>query len=363
MEKIHALYDSWLAIFGPNPYLKALGIVLAFAAFALIFNFVVIRFLKKLTAKTSFKGDDKVLELLQKPIFVSLVVVGLVQATRVLEMPENVVNITVAVLKTIVIILWVSFAIKFSKFLLLTLSGRGTVKDKARLIQQSTLPLFSNLAMLVIVAAAIYMLFLTWGIDVTAWLASAGIIGLALSFAAKDTLANLFAGVFILADSPYKIGDLILFDTGERGQVTHIGIRSTRLLTRDDVEVTVPNSVIGNAKITNEDGGPNSKHRIRVQVGVAYGSDLDHVREVLEEIAADNKQVCKNPEPRVRFRNFGDSSLDLELLCWVDMPVLRGQVLDKLYMSVYKKFMELDIEIPYNKHDVYIKSMPQVQQN
>ena len=79
---------------------------------------------------------------------------------------------------------------------------------------------------------------------------------------------------------------------------------------------------------------------------------------MLEQIAKDNPQVCKIPEPRVRFRNFGNSSLDFELLCWVDMPVLRGQVLDKLYSEVYKKFTELKIEIPYAKQDVYIKSMP-----
>ena len=355
MQQLQSWYSSWLALFGPNPHYKALGIVLAFAAFALVFNFVIIRLLKKFTEKTSIKGDDKILELIRKPIFVSLVIVGLVQASKVLQMPDNVIHITVAVLKTIVVLLWVSFAIKFAKFILTALSSR---QDQSRLIQRSTLPLFSNLAMLLIVAAAIYMLFLTWGIDVTAWLASAGIIGLALSFAAKDTLANLFAGVFILADSPYKIGDFIILDSGERGQVTHIGIRSTRLLTRDDIEITVPNSVIGNAKITNEDGGPNSKHRIRVKVGVAYGSDIDQVREALENIASENKQVCKHPEPRVRFRSFGDSSLDFELLCWVDIPVLRGQVLDKLYTAVYKKFIELGIEIPYSKHDIYVKSMP-----
>jgi len=360
MEQIQALYDSWLAIFGPNPYLKAFGIILAFAAFALIFNFVIIRFLKRLTAKTAIQGDDHILELVQKPIFVSLVIFGFVQATNVLQMPENVVLTTVAVLKTIVIILWASFAIKFSKFLLTAISSRkANNQNKSQLIQHSTLPLFSNLVLLIVVAATIYMLFLAWGIDVTAWLASAGIIGLALSFAAKDTLANLFAGVFILADSPYKLGDYIVLDSGERGKVTHIGIRSTRLLTRDDIEITVPNSVMGNAKITNEAGGPNSKRRIRVKVGGAYGSDIDQVRDVLEQVAKDNEKVCGLPEPRVRFRNFGASSVDFELLGWIDQPVLRGQVLDQLYTEVYKKFMEHDIEIPYSKQDVYIKSMPQ----
>lgn len=355
MEKFQTLYNSWLAFFGPNPYLKALGIVLIFTAFVLIFNFVILRLLKKVTAKTAFKADDRLLELLQKPLFVSLFVVGLTQAVRVLQLPDIVLLIVVSILKTVTVFVWASFAIKFSKFLLNQLSAS---KRKSQLVQKSTLPLFSNLTVIIIIAAAVYFLFLAWRIDVSAWLASAGIIGLALGFAAKDTLANLFAGVFILADAPYRLGDVIVLDTGERGQVTHIGIRSTRLLTNDDVEITVPNSVMGNAKITNEAGGPSTKHRIRMKVGVAYGSDIDQVREVLEKVAADNSQVCKIPEPRVRFRNFGNSSLDFELLCWVDMPVLRGQVLDKLYTNVYKKFMELEIEIPYSKQDVYIKSMP-----
>lgn len=355
MEKIQSLYSSWLAFFGPNPYYQAFGIVLAFALFAVIFNFIIIRFLKKISAKTTIKGDDYLLDLLQRPVFVSLVIVGLSQATRVLGMPENVSLITISLLKTIVVFVWAGFAIKFAKFLLAQLS---TSKDK-QFIQKSTLPLFSNLANLIIIAFAIYFLFLAWGIDVTAWIASAGILGLAISFAAKDTLANLFAGVFILADAPYKLGDYIVLDTGERGKVTHIGIRSTRLLTRDDIEITVPNSVMGNAKITNEAGGPSNKRRIRIPVGVAYGSDIDKVREILENIAKENDKVCSLPEPRVRFRSFGASSVDFELLCWIDQPVLRGQVSDKLFCDVYKKFIEHEIEIPYTKQDLYIKSLPQ----
>ena len=177
-----------------------------------------------------------------------------------------------------------------------------------------TLPLFENIAIITIFVFTIYIIFSTWNVDMTAWLASAGIIGIAVGFAAKDTLANLFSGVFILADAPYKIGDFVVLDTAERGEVTHIGIRSTRLLTRDDVEVTIPNSVMGNTKIINESGGPNEKYRIRVAVGVAYGTDIDLVRTILTDIAITNNAICSEPEPRVQFRTFGASSLDFELL-------------------------------------------------
>jgi small-conductance mechanosensitive channel len=212
--------------------------------------------------------------------------------------------------------------------------------------------------LILVLLLAVYLIFRAWEIDMTAWLASAGIVGIAVGFAAKDTLANLFSGVFILADGPYKIGDYVVLDSGERGKVTHIGIRSTRLLTRDDVEITIPNAVIGNSRITNESGGPYEKSRLRVKVGVAYGSDIDKVREVLMETAQNEPLVCPDPEPRVRFRQFGASSLDLELLVWVDNPEVRGRVLDTLNTIIYKRFHTEGIEIPYSKHDIFIKEMP-----
>jgi small-conductance mechanosensitive channel len=241
-----------------------------------------------------------------------------------------------------------------ARFLRLLLGFVSRDQRRFLFIQERTLPLLNNLLIIVVTALAVYFIFLAWQIDVTAWMASAGILGLAISFAAKDTLANLFSGVFIVADAPYKLGDFIVLDSGERGEVTHIGIRSTRLLTRDDVEVTVPNSIMGNAKITNESGGPHEKYRLRVKVGVAYGSDIDKVHAVLLDVANSHPDVAREPAPRVRFRGFGDSSLDHELLCWVEKPVKRGLVLHLLNTEIYKRFMVEEIEIPFPQRDVHL---------
>jgi len=172
-------------------------------------------------------------------------------------------------------------------------------------------------------------------------------------------LANLFSGIFIVADAPYKIGDYIVLDSGERGMVTNLGMRSTRLVTRDDVEVTVPNAVIANAKIINESGGPWVKHRIRIPVGVAYGSDVDEVCSVLEEVAKSVPEVVKIPAPRVRMRAFGNSSLDFELLTWIDHPELRGRVRHQLLKDIYKAFNEKRIEIPFPQTDIHVRTMPE----
>ena len=201
--------------------------------------------------------------------------------------------------------------------------------DKSnRLIRMRTLSLFDNLGKIVIFIIASYFIMISWKLDVTGWLAAAGVLGIVLGLAAKDTLANLFAGIFIMADAPYKEDDYVNLDSGERGYVRSIGLRSTRIMTRDDIEITVPNSIIANSKITNESGGPHERERIRVNVNVAYGSDVEKVKSLLMEIADEADAVCKNPIPRVRFRAFQDSSLYFQLLCWIAEPALRGRVLD-----------------------------------
>jgi MscS family membrane protein len=258
--------------------------------------------------------------------------------------------VTLNLLKSMAIIVWSSFGFRLSEMLRRFLREMGEKSP----VPDRTLPLLNNLAKVIVAALAIYFFMVAWNIDATAWIASAGIIGIALGFAAKDTLANLFAGVFILVDAPYKVGDFVILGAGERGEVTQIGIRSTRLLTRDDIEITIPNAVIGNGKIVNESGGPHEKERIRVKLGVAYGTDVDKLREVLLDIANNHPDVCKDPSPRVRFRTFGESSLDFELLAWVEQPVLSGRVTDALNTSIYKRLGAEGIEIPFPIRDVRI---------
>ncbi|MCP4250739.1 MAG: mechanosensitive ion channel family protein, partial [bacterium] len=174
---------------------------------------------------------------------------------------------------------------------------------------------------LMMAAVGGYLVLLLWDIDPSGWLASAGVLGIVVGLGARDTLANLFGGFSIIADAPYRVGDMVRLDTGERGRVTRVGLRSTRLLTRDDTEITIPNAVIAGVKVINESGGPYRKTRIRVPVGVAYDSDPQLVIRLLEESATGHSEVVGNPEPRVRMRAFGDNSLDFELLCWIDDPV------------------------------------------
>jgi len=346
-----------LSIFSENPFYQATIIILASLLIARLFNKVISKLLLKIADKTRSNLDNQIIHISRPTISNSILLIAIGFAAR-LTLSEQTGQITSDTLYALAVMVWALFLVRLSR-VLLTHFSRST--QYMPLVTSQTLPLFQNLSILLTIGISIYVIFSLWQIDMTAWLASAGIIGIAVGFAAKDTLANLFSGVLILADAPYKIGDYIVLDTSERGMVTHIGIRSTRMLTRDDVELTIPNSIMGTTKIINESGGPYKKFRIKVRAGVAYGSDIDQVKRILMDVALSENTVCKDPEPRVRFRHFGDSSLDLDLLCWVEDPSLRGQVVDILLTRIYKSFNEHGVEIPYSKQDVYIKSLPQME--
>lgn len=354
MQDLAKQAGAWAEILGPNIYLQAAAVALLFILLGKIADLVLSKSIAKIVARSKTDFDDGLVALLHRPIFVTFVLTGLALATHRLDLPDAPKYITLGFIRTIAIFVWYGF---FSGVFTLILSAIRRRRARG-MLQASMLPLISTIVRVVLIALAVYFIFLAWDVNVTAWVASAGIVGLALSFAAKDTLSNFFAGVSIVADAPYKLGDFILLESGERGMVTHIGLRSTRILTRDDVEITVPNGVIGNCKISNEAGGPSSRHRIRTAIGVAYGTDIDKVIETLEGIAHEHEEVCNTPEPRVRFRKFGESSLEFELLCWINQPVDRGRISHELNCAVYKAFQRTGIVIPFPQRDLHVRSMP-----
>ncbi len=354
MNDLIARVQQLAELIGPNVILQAAIIAAVFIIIGKIADWIISGIIGRIASRSSNNFDDELVGLIHRPVFLSFVLLGLGLATRRLGMPEVPTFITLGILKTIAIFVWYS---TLNSLLTLFVRTFSRTHD-SKIVQTGMLSLLQNVMKIVLVALTGYFIFLAWDINVTAWLASAGIVGLALSFAAKDTLSNLFAGVSIIMDAPYKTGDFIILETGERGIVTNIGLRSTRILTRDDVEITVPNGIIGNGKIINEAGGPSEQHRIRVAVGVAYGSDIDQVIDVLQAVARDNADVVADPEPRVRFRMFGDSSLNFELLGWIARPVDRGRVIHELNCAVYKALNENNIVIPFPQRDLHVRTMP-----
>ena len=350
-NQVHLIVENRLA-----------GAVILILAAVVVGKFVDIALrntLRMLVKRSETPLDDLALQHLSGPIVKSTVLYGLWAAGVHLEFDDESARLfALRAIQTLLVLIW-SFAVL--RLIEGFLRHASEKRDKYKIIENRTYPLFSNLSKLILVGAAVYGVIVVWDVDTNAWLASAGIAGLAVSFAAKDTLANLFNGVFIIADAPYRIGDYIVLQGpggGTRGEVTSIGLRSTRVVTRDDIEITIPNAVIGGAQIINQTAGPSPKMRMRVPVGVAYDTDVERLRSLLMEIAKEEDLVCETPEPRVRFRAFGASSLDFELLAWVEDPTARGLAVDSLLSTILTRLREAEIEIPYPKRDLYLKEQP-----
>ncbi|MFT4541331.1 MAG: MscS family membrane protein [Planctomycetota bacterium] len=338
--------------YGKGPIIAAATVGVSILI-GLLLHYVVLRGLAVLLSRTNNDVDERILAALRWPVIVSVVLGGCFVAVNLVSGPEATKSWGAEVgrgLLTLGLGMWTLLGMRISAILL---QYASELSDRFPLIDLRTVPLFANLATVIVLSLALYSLLQIWEIDAAGWLASAGIVGVAVGFAAKDTLSNLFAGVFIVADGPYRLGDYIVLDDGVRGEVVHIGLRSTRVQTRSDVHITIPNSVIGQSKIVNQSGGGATSMRVAIPVGVGYDSDVDLVKKTLLDIGLGATNVCANPAPRVRFRLLGDSALHFDLCVWVPEPSLRGRVVDAILTRVVESFRELEIDIPFPQRTVH----------
>ncbi len=333
-----------------SPYINAVVVLLVFVAAAWLADLFVDRLLRRVARFTKTELDDRIIDLVHRPVFLTIVLAGLSAAASYLVPAGKLLFYADGVLYSLIVVIWGVTMMRATGLVIEHAVGR--VSDVTGL-GRNVIPLVENLTKIVVVLAVLLLILSLWKVNITPLVASAGIAGAVVAFAAKDTMANLFGGISVFMDRPFKIGDYIVLDQGERGEVVAIGIRSTRIKTRDDILITIPNSIIANTKIINE-SAPVPKFRIRVPVSVAYGSDIDLVEQILLEIAAANGNVIEDPPPRVRFRQFGDSSLNFELLCWAREPALRGLTVHELNRSIYKTFQERGVKIPFPQRDVHL---------
>jgi small-conductance mechanosensitive channel len=182
-----------------------------------------------------------------------------------------------------------------------------------------------------------------------------GAIGVGIGFGLQAIVNNFASGIILLFERPIKIGDMIqLADLPCR--VKKIGLRATTVETRDDAEIVVPNSDLITNQVTNWTLS-NTRMRVKIPVGVAYGSDVPQVMRILKECAEQNPSVRKNPFPRVFFLGFGASSLDFELRVWVNDFTDRRMALSQINQEIDQKFRSAGIEIPFPQRDLHVKSV------
>jgi small-conductance mechanosensitive channel len=196
-------------------------------------------------------------------------------------------------------------------------------------------------------------------IGLTVFALFSGALGLGLGFGLQKVFANLVSGFIILADKSIKPGDVI--QLGDKyGWINFLGSRYVSVITRNGTEHLIPNENLITGEVINWSYSQNLV-RLKVPVGVAYGSDLEKARELMLAAAADTLRVLKDPKPSWHLAGFGDSAVNLELLVWINDPQNGiGSVKSDLCCGIWKRFQEHRIEMPNPQRDVHLKSIPEI---
>ena len=229
-------------------------------------------------------------------------------------------------------------------------------------LDDTALPLLIKAARILTVAGGIVIALSSMNVDIMPFVAGASVLGVAIGFAAKDTLSNLIAGVLLIVDRPFHVGDRIELwttprGTGTWGDVIEIGLRATKIRNPDNLIFVIPNNEIMRRDIVNYTASGDNI-RLRIPISIAYDANQNKAKEIVRDVALKVDGVLSSPGPQIIIRNFGESAIDLQLRVWIANARDRRTIGDEITDRVKDEFDRLGIEIPYAKRDLYIHSMP-----
>ena len=227
--------------------------------------------------------------------------------------------------------------------------------DKKRLSHSQSYVVFKVIKYFLIVAA-IFIGLESVGINLTFFLAGSAALFVGIGLGIQDVFKDVIAGFILLFGKAIKVGDVIEVE-GVVGRVTDIDFRVSKIVTRDDIDMLIPNTKLTNDMVINWSFN-NELTRFKLEVGVAYGSNVKLVRDILLKVAKEHPEVSKIKSPFVRFVDFGNSSLDFELFFWSENTFRIENILSDLRFDIDEQFRRNKVTIPFPQRDVHIRTQP-----
>ena len=313
--------------------------------------------LRKIFKDTETEVDEKILKIIGGPVIAFIFFYGFIQSMQVFpDMDDWFMDMLLRVYALVVPFLVVYIAYKVFKAVFMPLGMEYSKKTESEL-DDVLVPLMDKLGGVLILMFGMFWIASTQGVNVTVFIAGFGIVGLVIAFAMQDTMANFFAGIFLMTDRPFKVGDTILID-GDYCRVEKIGLRTTWLYNRFDHDIIIfPNNEMAGSKIVNLTE-PDNRFKVKAAVGVAYGSDLDLVQKIMiESMSKQPGVILDDPDraPFVRFQEFGDSSLNFKVTAWIHDIFDQWKIAHNTRLEINKRFEEEGIEIPFPQRVVHME--------
>jgi len=337
----------------PNDYLRAIIIFAGLLVILRVCASITERIILKLVKKTKTELDDIIIKKLSLPITLILFFVCIKIGLMELKLSASLSDLIAKIMATFLI-----FLIGYCIYVILDIFLIEVWKSVVKRANKKTVESLTNLLhgifkIIIILLVTLYALHY-WGVQITPLLAGLGIAGLAVALAIQPTLANIFSGIAMILDDSARVGDLVYLDANTKGKILSIGLRSTKINTFDNETIIIPNSKLADSSIQNV-ALPEPKSRVVIPFSVAYGADINHVKEIILKELRVIKFACKDPEPSVRFIEMGSSSLNFKAYYFVDNYDHRFESIDEANTKIYNALMKNKIEIPFPQMDVHLR--------
>lgn len=339
--------------FAKKGWSLAIIIMAGFYILAMTASTVIIRVLTRVSSRTETDVDDAIITLSKRPLKFIIMLLGVRVGLYASDVKSGAVLFTGEVVTSLILL---SFAFIASGILGVLIRAWGKrVADRINpRINNDLVPLFDRTVKVIIFSVVVMLILSRFNVDVAPLVASLGIAGFAVGFAVKDTLSNIIGGIILILDNSFSVGDKVTVD-GDTGLVREVGLRNTKILTYDNELIVIPNGELMNKKFKNN-VLPDPTKRVVVNFTVAYGSDVDRVREVVLAVIGSMSGLSAEPAPVVEFSEMGDFSLNFLAKFWIpDFSEYNSKKLEAID-RIYKALNENNIDIPFPTNTVYLKN-------
>ncbi|MBI3026579.1 mechanosensitive ion channel family protein [Candidatus Woesearchaeota archaeon] len=335
-----------------NKYIHSTILLLVFYLVSQLFVLLTQKIILKITKKTKTEIDDLIVSKTSKPISFILLIIGLRLAIIPHPIRPYLLDIIEHVISTLIIGIITYVIIVIFDILIINWGKKFASKTESK-VDDEIVVLFQRFSRIILSFIGIIFILDAWGIKVGPLLASLGIVGIAVAFALQNTLGNIFGGVSLIVDRSITVGDFIRLDEQTEGFVTDIGLRSTKIKSRDGDLIILPNGKLADSKIYNYHK-PLPTTRIVIDFGVKYGSDVENVRKIILNEILNIKTILKDPAPIVVFDEFGDFALKFKAYFWVESIEKRVEVKEAAITAIYNTLNNNKIGIPFPTRTVYL---------
>ena len=333
-------------------WVNAVVVILSALAIWIVARWVIGVLDRRATARGGIPLQEQTFGVIRKGIGYAIVFLLGIWFFRIVEYPGLETFFSAAI-----IVALASPAKEFLNILIYYLERYVARKTKTR-VDNILFDLLKKLSGVLVYGTAIVIAMDQLGINIMPFVAGAGVAGVAIGFAAKETLSNLIAGIMLIIDRPFEVGDRIEVWSAPKnsatwGDVVDIGFRATKIRTTDNIVIIIPNNEIMMRDIINYttlDG----KIRVRINIGIGYDADIEKAKELIVEVAKSASWISDHPPPKVEVRNFGASSVDLQARVWINNARRRMDTITYITDGVKAAFNREGIEIPYPKRDIHI---------